>query len=139
MEISINWLAVALSTVVGMAVAMIWYSDWGLFGKAWRRWTGVTEEDSKKAGKTPFVLLLVANAITAIALEIGIAILAGYFKSNSVWLALLVGFAAWLGFSATTLLQHNMFEQKPPRLTLINNGYQLVLFLGMALVVGLLG
>ncbi len=45
---------------------------------------------------------------------------------------------AWLAFSATTLLQHNAFELKPPKLTLINSSYQLVLFLAMALVIGLL-
>ncbi|QLQ15441.1 MAG: DUF1761 domain-containing protein [Micropruina sp.] len=56
---------------------------------------------------------------------------------RSVWLALLVGLGAWLAFSATTLLQHNAFEQKPRELTAINAGYQLALFLAMSLVLGL--
>ncbi|MDT7749982.1 MAG: hypothetical protein QOD96_3644 [Pseudonocardiales bacterium] len=43
-----------------------------------------------------------------------------------------------LGFSLTTLVQHNAFEQKPARLTVINSAYQLTLFLGMALAIGLL-
>jgi Protein of unknown function (DUF1761) len=55
-----------------------------------------------------------------------------------VWLALLVGAAAWLASSATTLLQHNAFELKPPRLTIINSAYQLTLFLALALAIGLL-
>jgi hypothetical protein len=139
MAIDLNWLVVALAIVAGMVVAMTWYSDWGLFGKAWRPLTGVTEKDSKKAGNTPMVFLLIANTLTAVGLAVAIAVTAAHFENNSVWLALLVGFVAWLTFSATTLLQHNTFELKAPKLTLINNGYQLVLFLGIALVIGLLG
>ena len=37
-----------------------------------------------------------------------------------------------------TLAQHNGFEQKPRRLTVLNSAYQLVLFLGMAIPIGLL-
>src|SRR5262245_46955490 len=59
-------------------------------------------------------------------------------RRGSVWMALLVGFAAWLTFSATTLIQHNAFELKPAKLTAINTGYQLALFLAMSLVIGLL-
>jgi hypothetical protein len=42
-----------------------------------------------------------------------------------------------LTFSATTLLQHNAFELKSARLTVLNSAYQLVLFLGMALTIRL--
>ena len=43
-----------------------------------------------------------------------------------------------VAFSATTLVQHNAFEMKPAKLTIINTGYQLALFLAMSLVIGLL-
>lgn len=39
--------------------------------------------------------------------------------------------------SASTLLQHNAFELKPAKLTLINTAYQLALFLAMSLAIGL--
>ena len=35
-----------------------------------------------------------------------------------------------------TLAEHNGFEQKPVRLTVINSAYQLVLFLSMAVPIG---
>ncbi|PWJ65912.1 hypothetical protein [Rathayibacter iranicus] len=38
--------------------------------------------------------------------------------------------------AASRLLQHNAFELKPPML--INTGYQLVMFLAMAVAIGLL-
>ena len=137
MEFTFSWLAAAAATVVGMIIAGIWYTK--AFGDAWIKLTGVTKEDSKKAGKTPMVILLVTNFVFAAALTASIAVATEFFKDNSVWLALVVGFAMWLGFSATTLLQHNSFELKPVKLTLINNGYQLALFLGMALVISLVG
>jgi hypothetical protein len=124
--------------VVGMAIAWVWYSDWGLVGGVWRKLTGVTEEDSIRAGKRPFAILVVSIIVTALALAAAHSVASVSFGSDSVWLALAVGFIAWLGFSASTLAQHNGFEQKPGRLTVINCAYQFVLFLGMGLVIGLL-
>lgn len=138
MSIEINWLAVVLAIILGMIAAGTWYAK-STFGPAWRKLTGISEKDSQKACNTPMVLVLVANVITAVILAIIITISAAFFDNYSVWFALLVGFTLWLAFSATTLVTHNAFEQKAPKLTLINNGYQLVLLLSMALVIGLLG
>jgi uncharacterized protein DUF1761 len=136
-ELSINWLAVVVAIVVGMAIAWVWYSDWGLLGSTWRRLTGVTKEDSAKGGKGPFVILVASIIATALTLAAACSIAFAFFGDSSVWLALAVGLIAWLGFSLSTLAQHNGFEQKPARLTAINSAYQLVLFLGMALPLGL--
>lgn len=138
MELSISWLAVVGAIVIGMVIAWVWYSDWGLVGTAWRKLTGVTKADSVKAGKVPFVVLVVSIIVTAFALALACAVATAFFGSDALLIDLAVGFAAWLGFSASTLAQHNGFEQKPARLTLINCAYQLVLFLGMTLVIGLL-
>lgn len=132
----IDWLATVLAIVVGMAVAGMWYGK--VFLAVWWKLTGIAPEDSKKASRRNMVQLLIANSVTAIGLALGIEIASAAFGEDSVWLALLVGFVAWLTFSATTLLQHNAFELKPPKLTIINSSYQLVLFLAMALVIGLL-
>lgn len=138
MELSISWPAVVVAIVVGMAIAWIWYSDWGLVGGTWRKLTDVTKEDSARAGKSPFVVLVISIVVTALALAAACSIASGFFGSDSVWLAFAVGLVAWLGFSLSTLAQHNGFEQKPARLTVINSAYQLALFLGMAFTIGLL-
>ncbi|MHA6628580.1 DUF1761 domain-containing protein [Pseudonocardia sichuanensis] len=138
MDVSIGWPAVVAAIVVGMAIAWVWYSDWGLAGGVWRKLTGVTEEDSIRAGKGPFAVLVVSIIVTALALAAACSVASVFFGSDSVWPALAVGFTAWLGFSASTLAQHNSFEQKPAQLTVINSAYQFVLFLGMGLVIGLL-
>ena len=131
MELNINWLGVVLAFVVGMAVAMAWY-DKRTIGPAWTKLTGV-----KKANKAAFVVLFATNFITALVLAIAISVSSAYFNNDSLLLALAVGFVMWLGFSAATLAQHNGFELKPVKLTVINNSYQLALYLGMALIIGL--
>jgi len=138
MEIHINLLAVLLALVISMVLAKIWYHE-KVFGGAWRRVSGITPADSKKAGKKPIIITLFANIVTVVALSAMIYISSVFFKDTSVWHAILSGIVAWLAFSATTLITHNAFEQKPQKLTLINNGYQLTLFLVVALIIGWFG
>ena len=137
MELSINWLAVITATVASMIVAGVWYQDWAL-GLPWKKITNIDAKKADKAGNTPMMVVLIVNFFTAAVLAVVISIVASYFNTLSLWLALGTGVAIWLAFSATTLLTHNMFEQKPFKLTLINNGYQLVMFVVMAFVIGLM-
>ena len=133
--VELNWLAVVIATGVGMAVAGVWYGK--VFTTLWSTVTGVAAEDSAKASRRNMALLVVANGVTAVGLAAGIEVASMAAGSEALWLALLVGFGAWLTFSATTLLQHNAFELKSARLTALNSAYQLVLFLGMALTIRL--
>jgi len=64
MHIEINWLAVAIATFAGTAIAGIWYQE-PVFGKAWRKATGVTPKQSKQAGNAPMVVLLIVGSILA--------------------------------------------------------------------------
>jgi hypothetical protein len=134
---AVNWLGVFLALIAGMIVAFIWYQK-GFIANAWEKLTGVTPERSKPVRTRNMIQLLIANGVTAIGLTVGISITSEATGNDSVWVALLVGLAAWLAFSATTLVQHNAFEMKPAKLTIINTGYQLALFLAMSLVIGLL-
>lgn len=138
MDIHINWFAAVVALVVSMVLAKTWFND-KVFGKPWRKMTGITPADSKKAGKMPIILTLFANIITVWTLAAAIYIGSVFFDNKSVWAAILIGFIAWLAFSATTLVTHNAFEQKRQKLTAINNGYQLVLFVVTAAIIGLFG
>ena len=138
MQIRIDWIAVVIATIVGTAVAGGWYQE-PIFGKAWRKVTGVTPKQSKQAGNAPMIVLLLANFVTAVALASLIYITSHFFKDYTVWFALLNGAFAGVALSATTLIVHNGFELKSKKLTLINTAYQLALFLSIALVIGLFG
>ena len=136
MEIEINWLAIALAVVASMAIAGMWYADFA-FGKPWKKLTKVDTKRAEQTVKMSMTIVLLINFLTAIVLAAAISIVAGYFNNSSVWLALATGFVLWVAFSATTLQTHNMFEQKSSKLTTINNGYQLAIFMVMALIIGL--
>lgn len=138
MTLEVNWLAVAVATFVGTAIAGIWYQE-PVFGKAWRKATGVTPKQSKQAGNAPMVVLLLVNFVTAVALASLVYVSSHFFENYSVGFALLNGAVAGLTLSATTLIVHNGFELKPKKLTLINVAYQLAIFLAMTLVIGLFG
>lgn len=133
----INWLGVALAIVAGMVVAFVWYQK-GFMADSWEEMTGITPERSKPVQTRNMTQLLIANSVTVVGLAFLIAVASAATGNGSVWMALLVGFGAWLTLSASTLLQHNAFEQKPAKLTAINVGYQLALFLAISLVIGLL-
>ena len=75
--------------------------------------------------------LALADAVTALGLGIAVPVTATATGAQGPLLGLVAGAFAGLTFSVTTLVQHNGFEQKSPRLTLINPGYQLVLFVGV--------
>ena len=62
----LDWLAVVIATVVGMAVAGAWYGK--VFTTLWSTLTGVAAEDSAQASRRNMALLLVANGATAVGL-----------------------------------------------------------------------
>lgn len=138
MSVHINWFAVLIAVIASMVLAKTWFTP-KTFGNPWRKYTGITPADSKKAGKGPILLTLLANIVTVVILAALINICSIFYQDSSILFAVLVGFIAWLAFSATTLATHNAFEQKPPKLTLINNGYQLALFLIISLIIGWFG
>ncbi|WP_040167238.1 DUF1761 domain-containing protein [Microbacterium gorillae] len=132
----ISWIGVLVAFVAGMVVAMAWYSK-GAIADAWEALTGITPEKSKPVRTRNLVVLAVSNAATTIGLALAVGLTSAATGNHSVWMALAVGAGAWLALSASTLLQHNSFEQKPLKLTIINTGYQLALFLAITLVLGL--
>ncbi|WP_395652854.1 DUF1761 domain-containing protein [Phycicoccus elongatus] len=124
----IGWIGALLAFVAGMIVAMVWYSK-GAIADAWEGLTGITPEKSKPVRTRNLTLLAVANAVTTVGLAFAVGLTSAATGNDSVWMALVVGAVAWLTLSASTLLQHNSFEQKPLKLTTINTSYQLALFL----------
>ena len=131
MNIEFNWIAILTATIAGTVVAGIWYSK--LFGKSWRELTGVTEADSKKAGKTPILILVVSNFITTLGMGFILNQLQPGSDLSKFIFSILISSIIWLSFSATTLMTNNTFELKPKKLTWINIAYQFTLFIVIAL------
>ena len=118
---SVHPLAVLLAALSGFVLGGLWYGP--LYGKAWLRESGMTEERAKAANKprlfgTVFVLNLIITA--SLALFIGPS---GTWSSG-----LFAGFMAGFTFVAMALGVSYLFEQKSLTLWLINAGYQVLFF-----------
>ncbi len=133
MNLNVNLLAVLVSAVVQMFIGYVYYHP-KVFGNAWMKLVGITAKDieSKKSqtGKT-YGLMFVASLVMAYVL----AIFVQYAGATTATAGAMVGFWAWLGFSATGMFSSMLFEGRPMKLFAISAGYLLV---SMLVVGGLL-
>ena len=129
----VNYLAVIAAAVATFLLGGLWYSP-ALFGKAWQREAGVTEERMKSANMTlifglTFVLSLVAAWVFALFLG----------PRPPLALGLGAGFSAGLCWVAASFGINYLFERKSLKLWLINGGYHTLQFTLFGLIIGWLG
>ena len=120
--VDINYLAVLVCGLISMVTGFLWYGP--LFGKAWMKAVGKTEEELKEnfnPGKT-YTLSVISSLITALAL----AYLLSLTEANTIMDALRVAITGWLGFVAAVFYLNSLYEGKTIGLVAINTGYQLV-------------
>jgi hypothetical protein len=127
----INWLAALAAAVSSFVVGGLWYSP-ALFGKAWQREAGVTDEQIKTGNPariygSALVLSIIAAVVFAMFLG----------PKPDVGFATSAGFAAGLCWVAASLGINYLFERKSLALFLINGGYHTVQFTVIGLVLGL--
>jgi len=127
---TINWLAVIAASLTGFVIGGIWYGP--LFGKAWMKETGTTEEDIKESNMAKtygitWVLTLI------IAVNLGF-----FFNDPSIAAAegALYGFFTGFGFIAMGIAVNALFEGKSIKYILINGGYWTVMVTLMGLIIG---
>lgn len=129
-NLTINWAAVAVATLMGFGLGGLWYSPL-LFAKAWMREAGVSEAQTRQASMPKvFGLSLLATLVMAMNLAAFIG------PKASLGFGLFAGFAAGLGWVAMSLGVIYLFEQRSLQLWLINSGYQVMCY---TLMGGLLG
>jgi hypothetical protein len=123
-----DWLTVFLGALAFFVVGAIWYT--ALFGKAWQRATGLSEEQLKTGASMPLIFGL------AFLLELLIAItLAHQYAmtgpSDRAKMMIAVGYGAMLMAPAVGI--NYLFLRKPLKLFLIDAGHLIV---GMAAMGG---
>jgi len=128
---SINWLSVIIAAITSFIIGGIWYGP--LFGKAWMKEFGVSEDDinNRSLSKT-FGLALLLAFVAALNLELFIGA-----QSNFVY-GLMAGFFAGIGWVATMLGILYLFEMKSLRAFLINAGYCVTALTAMGAVLGVM-
>jgi hypothetical protein len=128
----INWIAVLVAAVACFLLGGLWYSPL-LFGKAWQRETGLTDEQLKRG-----------NTARIFGLSFVLALLAAWNFANflgprpSLALGLGAGASAGLLWVAGSFGINYLFERKSFRLFAINGGYHTVQFAIIGLVLALM-
>lgn len=125
MNVEVSFVALLVAAIVSMVIGMAWYSQ-ALFGGAWAKALGLSSEalakQKKKGMGRTMITALVASMVMGYVLVAAIAVTG----ANSFAAGAELGFWMWLGFVATVSLGVVLWEGKPWKLWLINNGYQLV-------------
>ncbi len=128
--VSLNWIAVAVAAVIGMALGALWYSP-VLFGNAWLKALGKTEEELSSPGPAMAggLFASAASAVT-MALLIAAAGVTGYAAGAGF------GLLCGLGLVATAFLSDSLFCGWGWPLFLIQAGYRVTYLVLMGAVLG---
>lgn len=127
----VSWLAVLAAVVAAFMLGYVWYGP--LFGKAWQRMIGLTDEQMRNANM-PMIFgtafLLQAVAIIVLATFIGPDPTVG----TGAFYGFLVG-AAWV---ATAHGVTYLFDRKPFALWAIDSGYHVAYYTLAGAILGAL-
>lgn len=130
MTYSVSVLPLITGGVFNMLLGALWYSN-VLFAKPWMREAGVTDEDVADTsnmglvyGMTFATALLTSYVIGFIMINLGV----GLFE------ALVAAILVWLGADLPMIVKNWGFEGRAVKLGIINHGYQLVVYLVVAVL-----
>ena len=121
-----NWLAIGLGTVAFFAVGALWYTV--LFGKAWQKAVGLSDELLKTGANMPLIFG------TCFVLEFVVVLTLGHLyaflhASDHVKMMIATGFG--LAIMSPAIGISYLYQRKPLKLFLIDAGHFVV---GMAAV-----
>jgi hypothetical protein len=136
MSVEVNWAAVLLATLSTMVVGSVWYTP-KVFGKKWEKLARIDPKHKANAVQA-IAITLVVSFITAYILAHVIFLANNFFGNTFLTDAMATAFWVWLGFTAARFITHDAFENRPKQLTLMNIAHELVTFMVMALIIGLL-
>ncbi len=131
----VSYLAVFLAAIANMIVGAVWYSP-ALFCHQWLALRGIDRNDKEK------MAALKENAAQIYALTfLGSIIMAYILALVFYWLGVedgqtgaIVAIFLWLGFTAVPSFTSALFEKRSKKLWSIDEGYWLVSFVVMAVV-----
>jgi len=132
-QIEVNILAVIAAAIISVVTGIFWYSP-ALFGKVWTQSIGKPIEELKKSNKIKIYIL---NIAATLLMAYVLAIFIGYLNITTVAGGLQIGFWIWLGFVIPVNAGAYLWESRPLKLYLINNGYHLVAMLLMGAVLAI--
>jgi len=137
--VPINYLAVVVAAAASMIIGSLWYGP--IFGKIWMQLAGITPEQ-KEAAKARgmakiFIIAFVGSLVMSNVLAHSLVFASAYYKIGGMQAGLMTGFWNWLGFVAPVILGSVLWEGKPWKLWVLNNGYYLIALLVMGMILAL--
>jgi hypothetical protein len=125
-------LAVLLAALSTFVVGGLWYSPL-LFGRAWQRAAGLSDEEVKRGVARTFIVAALSALVFAANL--------GFFVGGASTLRFgaFAGFATGFGFIAAGLTTSYVFARRPAKLILIDAAYHVVASTAAGVVIGLFG
>jgi hypothetical protein len=131
---NINWLAVIAAALSRFVIGGLWYSP-ALFSKAWMQENNFTDE-SMKANPPNMVLIFGTTFILALIACVNLAMFLGGPETDAAF-GMTAGALIGIGWIATSVGTHYLFERKSMRHFLINAGYDVVAYIVMGLIIGI--
>lgn len=131
MDIQLNIWAVLVAALSTFLIGGLWYSP-AVFGKAWMRENGFTEDSMKNSNMLKIFGLAFFLAIVA---SVNLAMFMG--PENRPMMGALWGFLAGFGWVATFVGTHYLFERRSFKLFLINAGYSVVALTIMGVILAI--
>lgn len=127
----INWLAVVVAALSCFLLGGLWYSPL-LFGKAWQRANGFTDEQLKQGNMAK---IFGFSFLFALIMSVNLAL---FLAAPGITMAFgaTAGFLAGFGWSAMSIGIMALFERRPWPYLFINGGYAIVALVIMGTIIG---
>jgi len=126
---AIDSLATVIAAILAFAFGFAWHR---MFEKSWMTAEGYRGKPALKVA--PLVVVFIAYLVIAGML----AGIVGHIGGVTLWNTLVSGVMIWAGFVLATIVVDHSFEARPRKLTLINAGHWLGVFVIMSLVIGIM-
>lgn len=126
---SLNWLAIFVAALSSFLIGGVWYGP--IFGKAWMQENKLTEDQLKQRNMG---MVFGLSFLLALFAAFNLAMFIG--PEADMMFGTMAGFLAGLGWVATMVGIHYLFEMKSFKLFFINAGYSTVALTVMGLILG---
>jgi len=132
MTFAVKILPFIIGAVFNMVLGALWYSK-VLFAKPWMKEAGIKEEDIN-ASKGKMAKVYICTTVLAFATSYIIGVIIANMGIASVGFAILAGVFFWIAFSLPMVIKNWGFEGRSIKLGLINHGYELVIYIVVAIL-----
>jgi hypothetical protein len=115
----LNYPAIIVAAVADFMLGFLWYSK-ALFGKAWQKHVGFTDEQIKAGAKpAPFIVSFLLSVFIAFSLSLILHAVGGSFVTG-----VLIGILAGTGIAMATSLPEYLYTDRGVKLFLIDYCYR---------------